>query len=161
MSMKLTVLASLLLTACATDVADDVADDDAEVTSASFTPFQARLAGEALAAGIEGTARRFGPADEGAGGNPSCVTSSGDDSDPDGDYIPTDVTLTFDCMKRRFGYTGRLAGTETVVDREPNALDWAFSAVTDLHASLTGPFGGSVVLTGRAGRAYAGALRLP
>jgi hypothetical protein len=74
------------------------------------------------------------------------VTTSGDMSDPDGDSIPTSARLAFDCSKRRLGFTGVLTGNEEVTDLRPNLLWWAFSATTDLHASLTGPFGGSAVV---------------
>lgn len=40
---------------------------------------------------------------------------------------------------------GTLTGTETVVDDQPTGVAWAFTAAADLHATLTGPFGGTIV----------------
>ncbi len=142
--MMRVILASVLLTGCVMEPADDVvADDDA---APMFTPAQADLAGEALAAGIEDAALRYGPVMPPAAADASCVTPSGDMSDPDGDTIPTSARLAFDCEKRRLGFTGVLTGNEEVTDSRPNLLWWAFSATTDLRASLTGPFGGSAVV---------------
>jgi len=119
----------------------------------AFTRAEAKLAGEALAASIEGAAKRYGPvspevaaAARAAAVDASCVTSSGDGSDADGDTIPASATLTFDCSERRLGYTGTLTGTEAISDGQPNAVAWAFTASADLRASLTGPFGGSMVV---------------
>lgn len=126
---------------------------DAGEAVAAFTQAEAKLAGEALAAGIEGAARKYGPvapevaaAARAAAVDPSCVTSSGDVSDADGDTIPASATLTFDCSERRLGYTGTLTGTESISDGQPDAVAWAFTANADLRASLTGPFGGSMVV---------------
>ena len=130
-----------------TDGAPDAGD-----ATAAFTRAEAKLAGEALAAGIEGAAKRYGPvapeaaAARAAAIDASCVASSGDASDADGDTIPASATLTFDCSERRLGYTGTLTGTEAISDGEPNAVAWAFAVSADLRASLTGPFGGSMVV---------------
>src|SRR5262245_38765255 len=148
MSMKI-LLASLVLTGCAAEGADDAIDADAgpttTTTTPTFTRAQARLLGEALAAAIEDTAERFGPVTSNAKVAPACATPSGDTSDVDNDSIPADATLTFDCFKRRLGFTGTVTGEEMVSDLQPEALAWAFSASTNLHASLEGPFGGTVV----------------
>jgi hypothetical protein len=114
----------------------------------AFTNAQANAAGQALAAGAEETAGRFGPVAPSTFA-PGCVTASGDTADADGDTIPATATLTFDCSQRRLGFTGTLTGTESIADGEPNALAWAFTAGVDLHASLTGPFGGSMVVDTR------------
>src|SRR5450432_3267011 len=105
----------------------------------------AQNAGKALAAGIEDGSTTFGPVStSGAGVVPSCVTLTGDTTDPDQDHIPTAATLTFDCTSMAFGYTGTVTGTEMVTDAQPSAVAWAFSASADLHSTLTGPGGASI-----------------
>jgi hypothetical protein len=150
MSVRL-ALATLVATGCV--AGEEMGMPDAG-GSPTFTQGQARFAGEALAAGIEDTAQRFGPVapqasnkpTPRAGLDPECVTLSGDQTDADGDSIPVSATLTFDCSKRRLGFTGILTGSETVADLQPAAIAWDFSASTTIHASLTGPFGGSAVV---------------
>jgi hypothetical protein len=116
-----------------------------EPDPASFTRAEARAAGNALAAGLEDAAAAYGPIALGATVAPDCVSSTGDSSDTDNDTIPVDATLSYDCTAKRLGYTGVLTGTQAVVDDDPGALAWAFTAGTQLHAALTGPFGGSMV----------------
>lgn len=101
-------------------------------------------AGDALGAGIEDAAKTFGPVAT-AGANDGCVALSGDTSDLDGDGIPADAKLTFDCSATAFGLTGTLTGTEGVVDDQPGAIAWAFTGSANLHASLEGPRGASIV----------------
>jgi len=142
---KRIVLISLLVTGCAVQGGDNVADDDPGPT---FTTAQAVAAGKVLGAGIEEAASWYGPITRNAGVDASCVSQTGDTSDADGDYIPASARLTFDCNKRRLGYTGVLTGTAGVSDSLPDQLAWAFDATTEMHASLTGPFGGSMVSDG-------------
>lgn len=116
-----------------------VAKDD------SLTEAEARSAGDALGTGIEDSAKSYGPVKEGSGVEPPCTTLSGDIADADQDSIPASATLTFNCSAMALGYTGTLTGTMMVTDDQPSAVAWAFSAGADLHATLTGPFGGSIV----------------
>jgi hypothetical protein len=104
---------------------------------------EARAAGDALGNGIEDAAATYGPMRT-AGADTSCITLGGDSSDPDGDAIPVGATLTYDCTSEALGYVGRLTGTQAVVDDQPAALAWAFSATADMHASLTGPGGATI-----------------
>jgi len=102
-------------------------------------------AGDALGNGIEDSAASFGPMNGGATADAACVVLSGDIADTDQDSIPANARLTFNCTAVALGYTGTLTGTETVVDDQPTAIAWAFTAAADLHATLTGPFGGTIV----------------
>jgi len=151
MTVKMLV-ATLLATGCVTNGAggtpDGGAAPDGGQSAAAFTQAEATLAGKALAADIEGAARRYGAVAPSLARAVSCVAMSGDATDTDGDSIPAGATLTFDCSEQRLGYTGTLTGTESVSDTQPDALAWAFSVTSDLHAELTGPFGGSMVVDG-------------
>ena len=151
------VLAGLVTVGCVADETTEL-PDAGPAAGATFTQAQAGFAGDALAAGVEDSAQRFGPVaphvsskarqdvTPRAGFDAGCATLSGDTSDADGDSIPAAATMTLDCSARRLGFTGRLAGTESVSDLQPGELAWAFEASTDLRASLTGPFGGSAVV---------------
>ena len=111
----------------------------------TLSAVDAASAGQALAAEIEDSASGYGPvATQSAA--PPCYTLTGDTSDPDADSIPTNATLTFNCTDTEVGYTGMLTGTEMVTDTEANTAAWAFSANANLHASLTGPAGGSITV---------------
>src|SRR5262245_20632291 len=122
MSMRY-VLCGLVLTGC---VADDnsPAVPDAGAEAALFTQAEAKAAGQVLAAGIETAAKTYGPIPgaSAARAAATCVTASGDTADGDGDSIPADATLTFDCSERRLGYTGTLTGTESFSDGQPAAV---------------------------------------
>jgi len=107
------------------------------------TASQARAAGDALGNGVEDSAAMYGPMVTTAV-DTTCVTLGGDTTDPDGDAIPTSATLTYDCTAHALGYTGTLTGTLAVTDDQPSTLAWAFTGTADLHASLTGPAGGSI-----------------
>jgi hypothetical protein len=109
-----------------------------------FTQAQARNAGDALAGGIEESAKSYGPVTTGAGVDAQCVTLSGDTSDADGDSIPANAMLTFNCTDMLLGYTGMLTGTEALIDNQAAAVAWAFTATADLHGVLTGPGGASI-----------------
>lgn len=106
---------------------------------------EARSAGDALANGIEDSALGFGKVSEGMAADGTCVTPSGDAADPDMDNIPNNAKLTYNCTGMLFGFTGTLTGTLGVVDDQPNAIAWAFTGMSDLNASLTGPDGASIV----------------
>ncbi len=142
MSTKIVVL-SLVATGCVASDATNVPDAGGEPVA--FTRAEATAAGQVLTAGLEDAAETYGPLSLGATLDAQCVEPTGDTSDADGDSIPASAKLTYDCSETRLGYTGTLTGTQSVSDERPNALAWAFSANTDLHASLTGPFGGSLV----------------
>jgi hypothetical protein len=103
--------------------------------------------GSSLAAGIEQGAQGYGPQSSGTAFDAACITLSGNTADTDQDSIPAAATLTFACTDTRLGYTGTLTGTEMVTDSQPTAIAWAFSATADLHSSLTGPGGASIVNT--------------
>lgn len=105
---------------------------------------QGKSAGDALGNGIEDSAASFGPVNAGATVDAQCATASGNTADPDADSIPTNATITFNCSAMALGYTGTLTGTEMVVDDQPAVAAWAFSATANLHAALTGPFGGTI-----------------
>jgi hypothetical protein len=130
--MRLLLASSLLIGGCA-------AKDTSSIGQA-----ESQQAGQSLQAEIESGAGGFGAVSS-QGVLPTCVTLSGDVSDPDLDSIPTDATLTFNCSQTSLGYTGTVTGTEMVTDTEPSTPAWAFSATADLMASLTGPAGGSIV----------------
>ncbi len=104
---------------------------------------EAKSAGDALGNGIEDAAATYGPMKASAA-DTTCIVLSGDQADPDGDSIPLDARLTYDCTTQALGYTGRLTGTQDVMDDQPAAAAWAFTGSADLHASLTGPGGGSI-----------------
>jgi hypothetical protein len=72
------------------------------------------------------------------------VTLGGDINDPDGDSIPNDAMLTFNCTSTGFGLTGMLTGTEAVTDTQPSSVAWAFTIDANLHASLTANTGASI-----------------
>jgi len=110
-------------------------------------------AGDALGNGIEDSAGSYGPVNAGAMADAACVVLSGNTADTDQDSIPADAKLTFNCTAMALGYTGTLTGMEGVVDNMPAAIAWAFTASADLHATLTGPFGGTIV------RDWAGQIR--
>jgi hypothetical protein len=84
----------------------------------------------------------------------SCITLSGDTSDPDADAIPTNAMLTYNCTVTDGGFTGTLTGTLGVEDDQPTAVAWAFTGAADLHASLTGT-GQAAVTTHRSGELVA------
>ncbi len=105
---------------------------------------QVKAAGDALGNGIENSAATYGPM-TGSGADSTCVTLTGDPADPDGDAIPNDATLNYDCTAQALGYTGMLTGKLNVVDDDPETLAWAFTGSADMSASLTGP--GSASLT--------------
>lgn len=109
-----------------------------------LTNAEARSAGDALAAGIEDSALGFGKVNEGSTAEPGCVALVGDTADPDADNIPNNAKLTYNCTGSLFGVTGTLSGQMGVVDDQPNAVAWAFTGMSDLDASLTGPDGGSI-----------------
>jgi hypothetical protein len=111
----------------------------------SINQSDSQNAGDALSAGAEDSAKAYQPMSGGATAAPACGTLSGNTADPDADSIPTDAMLSFNCTDTQLGFTGMLSGTETVMDTMPNAIAWAFSANANLHASLTGPAGGSIV----------------
>lgn len=112
---------------------------------ASIGQEDSQNAGNALGAGIEEAAAGFGPVNGGAAADSTCITLSGDTSDPDGDSIPTSAKLTFNCAATRLGFTGTMTGTEMVTDDQPTTVAWAFTASTNRHNSLTGPAGASIV----------------
>jgi len=144
MPKKLLVL-SLVATGCVASNGDDAPAPDAGAEPVALTRAEATAAGQVLAVGIENAAETYGPVTLGATVDARCVVPSGDTSDADGDSIPASARLTYDCSETRLGYTGTLTGTQSVSDEQPSALAWAFSANVDLNASLTGPFGGSLV----------------
>ena len=110
-----------------------------------LSPGEAQSAGQALGAEIEDGAKGFGSVAHGAAATPPCTTLSGDTADPDGDSIPNNATVTFNCSDTSLGYTGTLTGTLNVADNQPAALAWAFAGTANLHATLTGPAGGMIV----------------
>ena len=105
---------------------------------------EATYAGQTLASGVEDNAAAYGQVNTGVGFDASCVTASGDVTDPDGDSIPTNATLTFNCSNTAFGLTGMVTGTETVMDTEATTAAWAFAATANLHATLTSQAGASI-----------------
>jgi hypothetical protein len=133
-----TVFASILAivvveTGCVKKTGGTIGQDDSQ------------SAGDALGNGIEDGAGAFGPVNAGTAVDASCITLSGNTDDSDADNIPTDATLTFNCSETQLGYTGTVTGTETVTDNQPAAAAWAFTAMADLHSSLTGPSAASIV----------------
>jgi hypothetical protein len=140
--MKLRLVSLVLLVGCA------------KQTSGTIGQAESVYAGQALAAGVEDGATAFGPVNAGAGVDASCVTLSGDVTDPDSDTIPTNATVTFNCSATSLGYTGLLTGTETVMDTEPQLAAWAFSADADLKATLTAP-SNATLTTARVGQLLA------
>jgi len=134
-SLRLGALASLVATS---------ALGCAATQERALSQAESASAGDALGAGIEDAAKTFGPVAT-AGADGGCVALVGDTSDADGDGIPADAKLTFDCSTTVFGLTGTLTGTEGVTDDQPDAIAWAFTGSADLHASLTGPRGASIV----------------
>jgi len=121
--------------------------------SGALTAAEAKAGGQALAAEVEAGASGFGPVNEGATALPACVTLSGDTADPDGDSIPNQATLTFDCTSTTGAITTTVAGTEAVSDDQPNAVAWAFSANVDLQGATT--VGTASVTTDRHGTVVA------
>jgi hypothetical protein len=108
-----------------------------------LTRDEAKAAGDALGNGIEDAAATYGPMTT-AAADTTCTTFTGDTSDPDGDLVPTNATLTYNCTAMALGYTGMLTGTISVADDLPQLLAWAFTGTADMHASLTGPGNGSI-----------------
>jgi len=106
---------------------------------------ESKSAGDSLAAGIEDSSTTFGPVAPTANADGSCIVLSGDTSDLDGDTIPTDAKLTYNCSAMLFGFTGTLTGTLSAKDDQPASIAWAFTGSADLHASLTGPGNASIV----------------
>lgn len=104
---------------------------------------EAHSAGDSLGAGIEDSAKAYGPMTA-AGADSMCVVLSGDTADTDQDSIPANAKLTYNCTSTLLGYTGTLTGTLNVADDQPSAIAWAFTGMGDLHATLTGPFGGNI-----------------
>jgi hypothetical protein len=102
-----------------------------------------RNAGDSLGAGIEDSAKAYGPLNT-ADADAACVVLSGDTTDTDQDSIPVNARLTYNCTSHLLGYTGMLTGTLSATDDQPSAVAWAFTGMADLHATLTGPFGGSI-----------------
>ena len=119
----------------------------------SLSEAQAKSAGDALGNGIEDSAGAYGPVNAGAAADAACIVLSGNTADTDQDSLPVSAKLTFNCTAMALGYTGTLTGTENVSDDMPAAAAWAFTGSADLHATLTGPFGGSIV------RDWSGALK--
>lgn len=107
------------------------------VKNDGFGQAEAKSAGDSLGTGIEDSAASFGPVNGGATADSACVTLVGDTSDADGDSIPANASLTFNCTAMAFGATGTLTGSETVIDTMPAAVAWAFTATGDFQASLT------------------------
>jgi len=114
-------------------------------SSGTIERADSQAAGDALGNGIEDSAAAFGPLNVGATADAQCVTLGGDIADTDADHIPANATLTFDCTSMALGLTGALTGTESVVDDQPAAAAWAFTASANFHASLTGSLGASIV----------------
>src|SRR5580765_7009043 len=88
----------------------------AKQSSGSIGQDQASYAGQVLASAVEDNATAYGAVNTGVGFDASCVTASGDTADVDGDSIPANATLTFNCSNTAFGLTGMLTGTESVTD---------------------------------------------
>lgn len=107
---------------------------------------EAMVAAGALGNGIEDLAARFGTLDRGAGASAACASSTGDASDPDGDGIPVDATLTYSCEESRLGYSGTLSGTLAVEDDDPAAVAWAFTGAVDTRSALAGADGASITI---------------
>jgi hypothetical protein len=108
---------------------------------------ESQSAGDALGTGVEDGASTYGPMNSVSSlvdANP-CVTLSGDVADTDLDNIPANATLTLACTDTSLGFTGMVTGTLTVMDTQPTAVAWAFTGNADLHNSLTGPGGASIV----------------
>ncbi len=116
----------------------------AKQSSGTFGQAEATYAGQTLASGVEDNAAAYGQVNTGVGFDAGCVTASGDTTDPDGDSIPTDATLTFNCTNSGFGLTGMVTGTETVTDTQPSQAAWAFAATAMFHATLTSQAGASI-----------------
>lgn len=116
----------------------------AKQSSGSIGQAEAQYAGQTLAAGVEDNASAYGAVNAGVGLDANCVTLSGDINDPDGDSIPNDATLSFNCTSTGFGLTGMLTGSETLKDTEASQVAWAFSATAMFHASLTAQAGASI-----------------
>jgi len=108
-------------------------------------------AGQALANEVEDSAGGFGAVNQGATAAPSCVTLSGDTSDPDNDSIPTHATLTFNCSAANIlGGTTSVTGTLDVTDDQPAAIAWAFTGTAALHGAIT-TAGAATLTTDRTG----------
>jgi len=109
----------------------------------ALTAADSQSAGVALAAGVEDSATQFGPLTA-AQFAPSCVSLTGDITDPDGDRIPTSATLNFSCSQTLAGYTGMVTGTLMITDDKPNEFAWAFTGSANLHSSLVAPSSASI-----------------
>jgi hypothetical protein len=96
---------------------------------------ESRSAGDALGAGLEDAAKTFGPVNSTSADG--CIVLSGDTSDADLDSIPADAKLTYNCSATVLGLTGTLTGTQSVIDDQPAAIAWAFTASANLRASLS------------------------
>jgi hypothetical protein len=135
MRMKLLLVSLIACAGCAKQ----------STTNGTFGQADSQSAGQALAVGIEDSAKTYGPVNtNGAGADAACVTLSGDTTDSDQDTIPASATLTFNCTSTSLGYTGTVTGTEMITDTAPSAVAWAFSATADLNGSLVGPGGASI-----------------
>jgi hypothetical protein len=108
-------------------------------STGTFSQEEASSAGQAMANGIEQSAAMYGPITMGLGADASCAAVSGDTSDPDGDHIPNNATLTYNCSASAFGLTGTLTGTLNAVDDQPGSIAWAFTGMADLQSAVTGP----------------------
>ena len=110
---------------------------------------ESQRAGNVLGNAVEDAALEYRPMSSGAAiaGTSSCVTFEGDVTDADGDRIPADALLTFDCSETRLGFTGTVAGTAHVVDGAPNQVAWDYTSTVDMESSLTGPLGRSITRT--------------
>jgi hypothetical protein len=138
---------ALYLTGCAADETDETDEEDVPIPGSPFSQLRAKLAGQVLAGGVELAAYQYGSQIPVQGINPQCTTISGDRTDADGDQIPVNGVLSLDCTKQLLGWTGSVAGTQSVVDTQPSAIAWAFAMTANLEASVTGPTGGSAVNT--------------
>jgi len=116
----------------------------------TFSAAESVAAGDSLGASIESSAALYGPVDQTAGADSTCVTLTGDPTDTDGDNIPVSATLTYACTDTFLGLTGMLTGTIGVTDDDPNTAAWRFTGTAALHASLTN-LGGASIVTDRAG----------
>lgn len=68
----------------------------------------------------------------------NCVTLGGTPEDPDGDNIPTTVTLTLDCpFPRDGGATEQVTGTITLSDPSPLTPEFRFLATYVLNSTVT------------------------
>lgn len=112
---------------------------------------ESQAAGKTLALSIEDTAAALGPADQGPAAAPACASLSGDTSDPDGDHIPTDATITWtNCSQSGPGGTAVFNGTENAKDDDPNPA-FAFTLAIDGTLVETASQGGATATAHRTG----------